>query len=53
MNVKIVKCKQACGLRWGVVSLGFTLLSVAHPIRDNITGTGLAPVDGSHPGPQW
>ena len=26
---------------------------MAHPIRDNITGAGLVPMDGSHPGPQF
>ena len=38
------------GVTWGVASLGFTLLGVAHPIRDNISGAGLALIDGFHPG---
>ena len=30
-------------LRWGVASIGITLLSMAHLIRDNISGAGQAP----------
>ena len=49
MNVKIVKCKHCMCTRRGVASVGITLLGVAYPIRDNISGAGQAPVDGSHP----
>ena len=41
-----------CALRWGVAFVGFTLLDVAHPIHDIISGAGHASVGGSHPGPQ-
>ena len=44
----IVKVNIACALRWGVASVGITLLGVAHPIWDNISGVGNAPVGGSH-----
>ena len=47
MNV-IVKVNIGCALRWRVASVGITLLSMAHPIWDNISGMGNAPVDGSH-----
>ena len=47
MNV-IVKVNIACALRWGVSSVGITLLGVAHPIWDNILGAGNAPMGGSH-----
>ena len=47
MNV-IVKVNIACALRWGVASVGITLLGVAHPIWDNILGAGNMLVDGSH-----
>ena len=40
----------ACALRWGVASVGITLLGVAHPIRDKILGVGHALVGGSYPG---
>ena len=39
----------ACALKWGVASVGITLLGVAHPIRDNISGAGHVLVGGSHP----
>ena len=42
----------ACALRWGVASIGITLLGVAHPIRENISGAGYTSVDCSHPGLQ-
>ena len=32
----------ACALRWRVASVGITLLGVAHPIRENISGVGYA-----------
>ena len=51
MNV-LVKVNITCALRWGVVFIGFTLLGVAHLIRDNISGTELAPEDSSHSGLQ-
>ena len=44
------KVNIACALRWGVASVGITLLGVAHPIRDNISGAGHAPMGGSHLG---
>ena len=47
MNV-IVKVNIACALRWGVASVGITLLGVAHPIWDNILGVENALVGGSH-----
>ena len=37
MNV-IVKVNIACALRWGVASVGITLLGMAHPIWDKILG---------------
>ena len=37
MNV-IVKVNIACALRWGVASVGITLLGVTHLIWDNILG---------------
>ena len=51
MNV-IVKVNIACALRWGVASVGITLLGVAHPIWDNISGTINLSVGGSHPEPR-
>ena len=51
MNV-IVKVNIACVLRWGIAFVGITLLSVAHPIWDNISSAGNAPVGGSHPKPR-
>ena len=36
------KVNIACALRWGVASVGITLLGVAHPIWDNISGVGCA-----------
>ena len=42
----------ACALRWGVASLGITLLGMTHPIRDNISGAGHAFVGDSHPRPE-
>ena len=39
-------------LKWGVASVGITLLGMAHPIRDNISGAGQVPVGGSHLGPR-
>ena len=47
MNVNI-----ACALRWGVTSVGITLLGVTHPIHDNILGAGHASMGGSHAGPR-
>ena len=46
------KVNIACALRCGVASVEITLLGVAHPIRDNISGVGHAPVGGSHPRPR-
>ena len=37
---EIVKVNIACALRWGVAFIKFTLLGVAHPIRDNIVYKG-------------
>ena len=51
MNV-IVKVNVACALRWGVASVGITLLGMAHPIWDNISGTGNLLVEGSHSEPR-
>ena len=48
VNVKIVSVSIAYALRWGVTSIGITLLGVAHPIWDNISGTGQASVGCSH-----
>ena len=42
----------ACALRWGVASVGITLLGVARPIRENISGAGYTLMDDSDPGPQ-
>ena len=44
MNV-IVKVNIACALRWGVAFVR----GMAHPIWDNISGSGNALVGGSHP----
>ena len=42
-----------CALRWGVASIGkISLLGMAHPIWENISGAGQTPVDGSHLGLQ-
>ena len=38
----------ACALRWEVASVGSSLLGVAHPIWDNISGAEQTPVDDSH-----
>ena len=46
------KVNIACALRWAVAFVGITLLSVAHPIWDNILGAGNALVGSSHPGPR-
>ena len=42
----------ACTLRWKVAFIGITLLGVAHPIRENISGAGYTPMDDSHSGSQ-
>ena len=34
--MQFVKVNIACALRWGVTSVGITLLGVTHPIWDNI-----------------
>ena len=47
----IVKVKIACALRWGVASVGITLLGMAHPIWDNISGAKNESVGDSHPEP--
>ena len=47
MNV-IVMVNIACTLRRGVAYVGITLLGVAHPIWDNISGVGNVPVGSSH-----
>ena len=46
------KVNIVCALRWEVASVGITLLGVAHPIRDNISGVGHAQVGGSHSRPR-
>ena len=46
------KVNIACALRWGVASVGITLLGVARSIRYNISVAGHALVDGSHLGLQ-
>ena len=46
------KVNIACALRWGVAFVGITLLGVARPIWDNISGAGHAPMGVSHPGPE-
>ena len=48
----MLKVNITCALRWRVASIGITLLGVAHPIWDNISGVGHAPASGSHPRPQ-
>ena len=47
MNV-VAKVNIACALRRGVASVGITLLGMAHPIWDNISGMGNVAVGGSH-----
>ena len=37
-----------CALRCEVASIGISLLGVAYPIWENISGTGSTPVDGAH-----
>ena len=51
MNV-IVKVNIICALRWGVASVGITLLGVAHLIWDNISSARNASMGSSHPKPQ-
>ena len=52
MNViVIVKVNIACALRWGVASVGITLLGVARPIWDNISREGNALVGDFHQEP--
>ena len=48
----MLKVNIACALRWGVASIGITLLGMAHPIQDNISSAGHVPVGGSYPGPR-
>ena len=43
MNV-IIKVSNACALRRGVASVGITLLGVAHPVWDKISGAGNTPM---------
>ena len=50
VNVKSAKGEHCIVLRWGVAYVGITLLGMAHPIRDNISGTGHASMGGSHSG---
>ena len=38
----------ACALKWGVASVGVSLLGVAHPIWDNISDAEQTRVDDSH-----
>ena len=45
------KVNISCALRWGVASVGNTLLGVAHPIWDNISGAKNVLVGISHPVP--
>ena len=53
MVVDCCMCTFHMHLGWGVASVGDTLLSVAHPIRENISGGGYTPLDGAYSGPQW
>ena len=46
------KVNITCALKWGVASVGITLLGVAHLYEKNILGAGLVPVDGSYLGEQ-
>ena len=45
---KLFSVSIACALMWGVASIGFTLLGVAHSIWDNISGAKNAQVGDSH-----
>ena len=45
----IIKVNIASSFRWGVASLGITLLGMPSPIWGNISGAGNVPVGGSHP----
>ena len=47
-----VKVNIVCALRWGVASVGITLLGMAHLIWDNISGVRYAQTKDSHPRPQ-
>ena len=47
-----VKVNIACALRGEVAYVGITLLGMAHPIWDNISGVRYAPTEDSHPRPQ-
>ena len=49
---ELLSVSIACAFRWGVASIGFTLLSVAHLIWKNILGAGSTSVDGAHARPQ-
>ena len=35
-----------------IASVGVSLLGVAHPLWENISGVGYTPVDDSHSGPR-
>ena len=46
----MLSVSTACALRWGVASIGITLLGVAHPIWDNIFKCGICAGGLSLPG---
>ena len=42
----------ACAFKGVIASIGVSLLGVAHPLWENISGAKYTPVDGSHSGPR-
>ena len=43
-----VQVNIACAFTGVIASVGVSLLSVAHPLWENILGTGYTPMDDSH-----
>ena len=51
MLIYICECFQvniACAFRRVIAFVGVSVLGVAHPLWENISGAGYTPVDGSH-----
>ena len=51
MLINICECVQvniACAFRGVITSVGVSLLGVAHPLWENISGARYTPVDDSH-----
>ena len=47
-----VQVNIACSFRGVIASVGVSLLGVAHPLWENISGAGYTLVDGSHSRPR-